>query len=90
MDDMEATVRTLSGTVTALEFAIKVLIFTHPDKRGVCAAWEVAKARQIELFMENPAFENDTLRNAILTKLADLDEYFTDTPDQEWRDSRGT
>lgn len=84
-DDVEATVRELSGIVTALELAIKVLIATHPDKRVACATWDSARTKQVEDCMTHPSFANETQRNAILMKLADLTELFTEASEEEWR-----
>lgn len=89
-DDVEATVRELSGIVTALELAIKVLIATHPDKRVACATWDSARTKQVEDCMTHPSFANDTQRNAIMAKFADLSWLFEEAAAQEARASHGT
>lgn len=89
-DDVEATVRELSGIVTALELAIKVLIATHQDKRVMHCLWEGVKANQVDECMTHPSFANDTQRNAIMAKFADLSWLFEEAAAQEARASHGT
>lgn len=87
--EMEETVREVSGIVTALELAVKVLIATHPDKRVACATWHGIKATQVEDCMTNPSFENFTQRTAILDKLAELTRLFESAASHEAKEHHG-
>lgn len=71
-DELEAELRELSGKVTALEFAVKMLTVTHPDRQRFARVWHRFLPEQIDAFMQNPIFDNTTTRDAITRNLADL------------------
>lgn len=73
--DFEVALRQLSGTVTALEFAMKALIVTHPDRERLAQVWRAMLPGQIDSFMEQPSYAVTEQRDAIHGLLAELGEF---------------
>lgn len=70
--DFDVAFRQLSGSVTALEFAVKILIITHPERKKLAHIWRTMLPEQIDRFMEHPAYAVTEQRDAIHKMLADL------------------
>lgn len=82
--DLELALRQLSGTVTALELAVKVLIVTHPDRKQLAHVWRLMLPEQIDHFMGHPAYAVVEQRETLHKMLADLGGFIEmELPDEE-------
>lgn len=70
--DFDVAFHQLSGTVTALEFAVKVLLITHPERKQLAHVWRAMLPGQIDRFMEHPSYAIAGQRDEINKMLADL------------------
>lgn len=75
MDDYEIALRRLSGKVTAIELAVKVLILTHPDRAALAHAWHSILPEAIDSVTEQPASNVPEQMDALNTMLGDLSEF---------------
>lgn len=74
--EMEETVREVSGIVTALELAVKVLIATHPDKQLASMTWDGAKGIELEAYIGQATGANHMRRGAVLAEFSELTRLF--------------
>lgn len=74
MNEQELNVafRELSGTVTALEVAVKAMIIAHPDRKRLARIWRIWLPEQIDHFMEHPSYAVAEQREAVHRLLAEL------------------
>lgn len=70
--ELELALRQLSGTVTTLELAVKVLIVGHPDRKQLARIWHTVLPGQIDSFMEHPAYAVAEQRDTIHKMLANF------------------
>lgn len=62
-----------AGRCMAYEFALKVLIATHPDAKGCASTWIEGSAQLIEAAMQHPLYtENVAYRNGLNEALGRL------------------
>lgn len=62
----------IGGQAAALEFAVKLLIITHPDKARLRKIWDELLVERIDAWMEQPAYQNAAVRDEMHKQLADM------------------
>jgi hypothetical protein len=73
LEELKQSHSRLCGRLTANEFAIKLLIATHPDKDLLKALWNQWLHENIDIWMNHQGYSsNDALRAGIHDQLAAL------------------
>jgi hypothetical protein len=74
--ELRQAVATLSGRLTAYEYALKLLLFTHQDREWVKKIWRNLLPENVDRWMENPFYaSNASVRDSIHSNLAELHKF---------------
>ncbi len=74
--ETEQALYALQGKVTALEWAVKVLIATHPTKQLASMTWDGAKGIELEAYIGHATGANHMRRGAVLAEFSELTRLF--------------
>lgn len=61
-----------AGKIGALEFAVKLLIMTHPDREFLRSRWDMTLPAAIDWISEKGIFQYPEYRNSLMANLADM------------------
>jgi hypothetical protein len=65
-----------SARVLALEYAVQLLIATHPDRKALRGLWHALLPEQLDAWLQEPGYAaNDVFRKGLHAQLARLGGY---------------
>jgi hypothetical protein len=76
METLKSDIARVAGRVTVHQFALKLLIATHPNRDVLKDLWEKLRLENIDTWMDHPGYaHNEVLRSAIHDELVQLGEF---------------
>lgn len=76
IDDVQAHLEELWGRQLATEFALKVVMDTHPNRAALQRLWAIGLGHFVDSLMEFPVFaESEFVREKALAQLANYGSF---------------